>query len=56
MLNRNKLYGFKLDKNSDYLEIGGGTGDLSLNMKKKGLNIILFIEPDKKNLKLHLIN
>tara|TARA_B100000989_G_C19482662_1_gene445897 strand:- start:718 stop:1377 length:660 start_codon:yes stop_codon:yes gene_type:complete len=52
MLNRNKLYGFKLDKNSDYLEIGGGTGDLSFNMKNKGFNIILFIEPDKKKFEI----
>tara|TARA_A100001011_G_scaffold341326_1_gene374096 strand:+ start:213 stop:860 length:648 start_codon:yes stop_codon:yes gene_type:complete len=46
MLNKRKLFGFKLDQKSDYMEIGGGEGELSLDLKMSGFNLIIFIEPD----------
>ena len=46
MFNKRKLFGFKLNPKSDYIEIGGGIGELSLALKNKGFNIIIFIEPD----------
>ena len=48
MIYKGRLFGFKLPPQSDYIEIGGGEGDLSLDLKNRGLNIILFIEPDSK--------
>ena len=48
MVNKNKLFGFKLNKDSDFVEIGGGEGDLSLNLKTQGYNLVLFVEPDIK--------
>ena len=51
MLNKNKLFGFKLSQESDFIEIGGGEGELSLCLKKKGFNLTLFIEPDLKKFK-----
>jgi len=48
MLSKRRLFGFKLDAQSDYIEIGGGEGNLSLDLKRRGLNIILFIEPEFK--------
>ena len=46
MFNKRKLFGFKLDQKSDYMEIGGGEGELSLDLKMSGFNLIIFIEPD----------
>ena len=48
MFNKNKLFGLHLNKKSDFIEIGGGEGDLSLDLKNKGFNLVLFIEPDFK--------
>lgn len=48
MIKKSKLFGFKLLPESDYIEIGGGEGELSLDLKNRGFNIILFIEPDFK--------
>ena len=41
-----KLFNFKLPKNNDFIEIGGGYGDLSNILIKSGFNLVLFIEPD----------
>ena len=46
MFFKNKLFGFNLIKEADFIEIGGGEGDLSLYLKSKGFNLVLFIEPD----------
>ena len=46
MFFKNKLFGFNLIKEADFIEIGGGEGDLSLYLKNKGFNLVLFIEPD----------
>tara|TARA_B100000886_G_scaffold340222_1_gene308495 strand:- start:1390 stop:2040 length:651 start_codon:yes stop_codon:yes gene_type:complete len=48
MSRKRKLFGFNLNPNSDYIEIGGGEGELSLDLKMSGFNMILFIEPDFK--------
>jgi len=48
MIKKSKLFGFNLLPESDYIEIGGGEGELSLYLKNRGFNIILFIEPDIK--------
>ena len=52
MFNKRKLFGFKLNPKSDYIEIGGGIGELSLALKNKGFNIIIFIEPDFKKFEI----
>jgi len=49
---KKKLFKFPLDRNSDLIEIGGGEGDLSFNLLKKGFNITLFVEPDVHKFKL----
>ena len=41
-----KLFKFNLKEKSDFIEIGGGQGDLALSLIKKGFNFVLFIEPD----------
>lgn len=46
MLNAKKIYKFNLPKDSDFIEIGGGEGDLSYFLMKNGFKIILFVEPD----------
>ncbi len=51
MFNQNNLFNFKLYKKNDIIEIGGGEGYLSQNLIKSGFNVVLFIEPDKKNIK-----
>ena len=43
-----KLFNFKLKENSDFIEIGGGQGDLALSLIQKGFKFVLFVEPDKK--------
>jgi len=48
MFNKSKLFGFKIKRESDFVEIGGGEGDLSLHLINKGFNLILFVEPDIK--------
>ena len=40
------LYGFSLQKQNDFIEIGGGFGELSNLLIKSGFSIKLFIEPD----------
>ena len=52
MFGKNKLFGFPLIKESDYIEIGGGEGDLSLDLKNRGFNIVLFIEPEIKKFEI----
>ncbi len=50
----NNLFNFKLDLENDFIEIGGGEGDLSNDLIKLGCNVVLFIEPDKKKYKIAL--
>ena len=52
MFGNSRLFGFPLIKESDYVEIGGGEGDLSLDLKNRGFNIILFIEPEIKKFEI----
>ena len=52
MFGNSRLFGFPLIKESDYIEIGGGEGDLSLDLKNRGFNIILFIEPEIKKFEI----
>ena len=58
---RKKLFNFPLKDNSDFIEIGGGEGDLFEYLINSGMKFILYIEPDetKYNLarkKLNKIN
>ena len=48
MSRKRKLFGFSLNPDSDYIEVGGGEGELSLYLIMSGFNMILFIEPDFK--------
>ncbi|MDC3142422.1 hypothetical protein OA510_03035 [Prochlorococcus sp. AH-716-I17] len=41
-----KIFKFNLPRDSDFIEIGGGRGELSCLLIKKGFHINLFIEPD----------
>ena len=47
MIDKFKLYKFKVDRKNDIIEIGGGEGDLCKNLIKLGYKVVLFIEPDK---------
>jgi hypothetical protein len=40
-----KIYGFNLGADEVVIEIGGGAGDLALDMLDKGFNIVGFVEP-----------
>ena len=51
MINKYKLFNFKLDRQNDIIEIGGGEGYLSSSLVKLGYNIVLFIEPDRNKYK-----
>ena len=42
---RKKLFNFPLKDNSDFIEIGGGEGDLCSDLINSGMKFILFIEP-----------
>ena len=46
MIKIKKLYNFNLSEENDFIEIGGGCGDLSHDLFESGYNIVLFIEPD----------
>ena len=46
MTSKKKLFNFELNKNNDFIEIGGGFGDLSNDLIKSGLKMVLFVEPD----------
>ena len=46
---RKKLFNFPLKDNSDFIEIGGGEGDLCNDLINSELNLF-YIEPDKLNL------
>jgi len=46
MLDKYKLFKFKLDRKNDIIEIGGGEGDLCASLIKLGYKVVLFIEPD----------
>ena len=46
MLDKYKLFKFKLDKKNDIIEIGGGEGDLCKSLIKFGYKVVLFVEPD----------
>ena len=48
MYSSKKLFEFNLKEKSDFIEIGGGEGDLALSLIKKGFNYVLFVEPDIK--------
>ena len=52
MFKKRNLFGFKLNPKSDYIEIGGGVGELSLDLQNSGFNIIMFIEPDFEKFKI----
>ena len=52
MLNKNYLFKFKLYKQNDIIEIGGGEGELSHYLLKLGYNIVLFVEPDLRKYRL----
>lgn len=41
-----KLFNFDLFEDNDFIEIGGGYGDLSNYLIELGFNVVLFIEPD----------
>ena len=41
-----KLFNFDLFEDNDFIEIGGGYGDLSNFLIELGFNVVLFIEPD----------
>lgn len=43
---KKKLFNFKLFKDNDFIEIGGGNGELSHFLIKSGFNLVLFVEPD----------
>lgn len=43
-----RLFKFNIKKSSDFIEIGGGEGELSLMLLKKGYRVALFVEPDLK--------
>ena len=47
-----RLFKFKLDKGSDFIEIGGGEGDLSRSLLKNGFQLVLFVEPDLEKFKV----
>ena len=58
---RNKLFDYPLKKNSDFIEIGGGEGDLCTELVQSGIKFILYAEPDKGKFdvarkKLYFIN
>ena len=46
MIDKYKLFKFKLNRKNDIIEIGGGEGDLCKNLIKLGYKVVLFIEPD----------
>ena len=46
MIDKYKLFKFKLNRKNDIIEIGGGEGELSKNLIKLGYKIVLFVEPD----------
>ena len=46
MINKYKMFKFKLYKENDIIEIGGGEGELSKSLIDLGYNVVLFIEPD----------
>ena len=52
MFNKNKLFGFQIRRESDFIEIGGGEGNLSLELKNRGFNLVLFVEPEFKKYQL----
>ena len=52
MFNKNKLFGFKIRRESDFIEIGGGEGNLGLELINKGFNLVLFVEPEFKKYQL----
>ena len=47
-----KIFKFNLPRDSDFIEIGGGRGELSCFLIKKGFHINLFIEPDINKYKI----
>ncbi len=51
-MSNNKLFNFFLKKESDFIEIGGGEGDLCLDLINSGYKFILYIEPDKNKFKI----
>lgn len=40
------LYGYKLSKSDNIIEVGGGRGDLALELISAGYNVAAFVEPD----------
>tara|TARA_A100001011_G_scaffold138194_2_gene145852 strand:+ start:1022 stop:1657 length:636 start_codon:yes stop_codon:yes gene_type:complete len=46
MIEKYKLFKFKLNRKNDIIEIGGGEGDLCNCLIKMGYKVVLFIEPD----------
>lgn len=42
------LYGYKLSKSDNIVDIGGGRGELALELISAGYNIVAFVEPDRE--------
>lgn len=51
-MSNNKLFNFTLKKNSDFIEIGGGEGELCSELINSGCKFILYAEPDNKKFKV----
>tara|TARA_Y100000739_G_C20466753_1_gene399371 strand:+ start:122 stop:754 length:633 start_codon:yes stop_codon:yes gene_type:complete len=51
-MSRNKLFNFHLKRNSDFIEIGGGEGELSASLVNSGYKFILYVEPNNKRFKI----
>lgn len=47
-LGREYLFGYRLRRDFDYIEVGGGYGDLSKRLINHGYIINLFVEPSKE--------
>ena len=51
-MSNHKLFNFTLKKNSDFIEIGGGEGELCAELIKHGCKFILYAEPDNNMFKV----
>jgi len=51
-MSRKKLFDFILQRNSDFIEIGGGEGDLCVELLNAGCKFILYVEPDYKKFRV----
>ncbi len=51
-MSRNKLFNFDVKRDSDFIEIGGGEGDLCSDLVNRGYNFILYVEPNNKRFQI----